>query len=195
MKRLIGFACSFSILLLFATTAPATIITFGYTATGNGGTVTGTFGYDTSVPDSQPADPTDADYPGAAFFTGSVVGGPQDGLIFNVPGIEVSVGTSGVLDIRFGSGALNGISLVDTTPPSVFPNDSLPLTLTLSDFSFRNLGLVNGDFGLQPPISQFSYTLQTLTQITTKPIPEPSTMILLGTGLAGIIVRRRKQVA
>ena len=194
MKWGTALAWSVSILLLFGTTASAAIITFGYTATGSSGvTVTGTFGYEDSVAPFHPV-PTTGVYFGAGFLTGSVVGGPQDGAIFDLSGLDPFV-QNGASSDRFGlefqtsGGALTFLRLRDPST-TAFGDFILPTMLTLSDFATRELFLGNQDIGL-PGTNQVGYTLQSITNQTT-PVPIPSTTLLFSIGLAALAACRWK---
>jgi hypothetical protein len=68
IKQLIQVLAGLLLVALSAPIAQATIITFAYAASGEiGGTVTGTFGYDDSISDTDPSS-AEGSYPAAGFF-------------------------------------------------------------------------------------------------------------------------------
>ena len=77
-------------------------------------------------------------------------------------------------------------SLIDNSG-SVFQDMSLPLNLSLGDFSFSNLGVV---FLEQASQDQLHITGQ-LSTLDLVPIPEPNTATLLALGITGLAARQR----
>lgn len=93
------------------------------------------------------------------------------------------------------NGILTNVQLINVSGTSANLGDISNLLFSDSpglDSGSISLELFN-DFRPSETVSyEFSITAE---HGSTNPIPEPSTMILLGTGLAGIIAWRRKQVA
>lgn len=172
------------VLFLAAVVSAGPIQSFEYTATGNGGVVVGAFGYDLGVPDAN-GSPTFGDYPNSGFIAGTVTGGPQDGVVFNVTGLRWGVFTSGgnyllVLD----SSTFIGL---DDLSATAFADDSLPTSLDLADFDFADLAL--SSVGVGGPGGQWFYEI---TSIST-PVPEPGSLALLGGALIGYACYRRRK--
>lgn len=158
-------------LFLVPSMASAMMISFNYMATGNGGSVFGTFGYDTSVVDVD-ALASIGDYPGSGFISGSVSGGPQDGAVFSQGGLRGIVlfgGSSDELTVTTSGGTSNEtfVNLRDSSA-SVFFDDSLPNNLNLLEFDTRELALSDATPGVPSP--QQIYTLTSIARV-----PEPRT--------------------
>ena len=191
MKRFAFWTWLIAGFFVFPSMASAMIITYDYTATDGTGTVTGTFGYDTNVPDSNPGDPSSGLYNLSGFFTGSVSGGVQDGGVFNLTNqnwtVSNNIGGVDTLTI-LGPSVVN---LRDTTG-TVFNNDSLPLDLNLADFTSGLISLLGTDIGL--PFSNARYNLTSITnqQQGGGTVTEPGTVALFVIGLAGLGVMRRR---
>ena len=130
---------------LLALNANSAIVSFNYVAVGTSGdvagaTVTGTFGYDTSVPDEFPGDPDIGSYPGSGFFTGTVSGGAQDGYSFNLPGLRFFVRNDPGDDRLTIEDIGTFVQLIDNDG-TVFSSDALPLSLSLAEFEQRDLAV------------------------------------------------------
>jgi hypothetical protein len=119
------------------------VITFDYAAEGNGGTVTGTFGYDLAVADSN-VDPDYGFYLQSGFLTATVNGGDQDGGIINNTALNLYVSdnapnagkTRDILNLGFSS----GIRLFDFEG-TAFSSDAFPSNLILADFEIAQITL------------------------------------------------------
>lgn len=82
-----------------------------------------------------------------------------------------------------------GLTFTDSTAtPFDFYNESMPPNLHSATFDGGSLHLAFIDAGREYDVS----ILGTLDNITEVPIPEPATMLLLGSGLAGLAMFRRK---
>jgi len=82
-----------------------------------------------------------------------------------------------------------------TSPYTVLPSYELPTEINLSDFNRSALGYLElyDEFGQKEAYVEFEIT--TLTRV--EPVPEPSTVFLLGSGLAGLglYARKRKKLS
>ena len=183
MKNSISFV-TLVLLVVCMGTATGDVITFSYTATEDGGSgiVTGTFGYDNSVPDSQPSS-SQGTYVGAGFWTGTVTGGPQDGATFNLSGLRVDIFDNVGLD-QLLTGLSRTFFVLTDTSQNVFDNDSLPGTLDIADFDVVPLKLDGPDIGLGG--GQIDYTFQSISSI-----PEPGSLGILGLMALGSLVLAR----
>jgi hypothetical protein len=170
----------------------ATQLSSGFTV---GDPVSGTFQYSSTATDTLPADPVFGIYPGAdnfAFDFGGYVATAAAGG----SGVEVQNDMNGgAFDLYKGSKTCNGTctaAMVDefalagmtfllSGPATIFPDDSLPTSLDLTDFTQRNASLefTNGVTG--PEVTAL---VQSLTVTVT--VPEPATLVLVlgGLGLA-----------
>jgi hypothetical protein len=200
------------IVALSTSVTHAALITFDYTATRiGGGIVTGTLGYDNSIGDTYPADPTQGLFLSAGFLTGSVSGGSQDGEAFNKSGISVLTSDnytpspippyvySDSFSINDGSQTfieyLNEVSSTSPPPVNLPPLDSDQLTSPLlpgilSDLTqWPYLNYVSVFDG----VNQEIYQLMQVRQVSQA--PEPSALALLGIGIAGMGFARKKKQA
>jgi hypothetical protein len=189
-----------------STSIGATLITYEYVASGNGGTVTGTFGYEDSISDIIPGEPTAGVYPGAGFYEGTISGGPQDGLVFDITNQEILIyddylasttpteyidafviGDSGTL--TFVEYFLKSISIPN--PPlssdQLASQDLINALSSLSSWEAAKLTVFDGE-------DQYSYSFASVSRSVSQ-VPEPTTFVLLSLGLVGLSITRRRMKA
>ena len=164
--------------------------------------VSGTFQYSTAVADIVPASPNLGLYPGATAFSFDFGGYVATG---NAPGSQVQVDNdatgTGTFDRFIGTKTCNGtctgaavgafvlqsLTFIVSGPSTIFPDDSLPTSLDLTDFTQRgaNLEFTNGLTG--PEVGAL---IESLTLTVT--VPEPSALALLAcAALGGVLLRRQ----
>ena len=169
-----------------AAPAAAVVLTFDFVATQDGGpaVASGFFRYDTDAVDMDPANPIFGVY--TAVFEVSVTGGPQDGGFFSVADtVNINSGRFvNFIEVQNDIGPAGGTSFLALgAPPGLFPDDSLPTSITLSDFTdATQLGLQGEDLGAGS-IGQVDYTV---IAIELRQLPLPATAALFAVGIAAL---------
>ena len=186
--------------MVWALSGQASIIKLKYTATGHGGAVSGTFGYDDTFSDTN-ANASIGTFPAAGFMTGTITGGPQDGILFQ--DLSATVGTNNDGDIGGSYQDYFGINFLVSGPANYtfieFVNTSLtapasPLTTDQLTSPLLPNALANLDNWQENRVTvyansqELAYTLVNLTRI-----PEPASGVLLSLGLAGIFYQHRRK--
>jgi hypothetical protein len=189
-----------SLMLFHIPHSLATIITYDYTGVSSDGTssVAGSFGYDTDAEDQWPADNNHGRYL-TGFINATVTGGIYDGSVFNYTesGTDAgdlfidafySDGDKSFFDMRewivYDSEFWTRLILMDQTAPFARTDDLLPPDLILADYDYGRLYV--------GPVTDFACYLITSITKRSEPVPEPSTFLLLGFGLAVIGLLRRR---
>jgi hypothetical protein len=147
-----------------------------------------------------PGDPTLALYPGATNFDFDFGGYVATGVAGGLGGTLVQIDNNAGFDRFIASKTCNGTctgAMVDTFvlasitfnvegPPSVFPDDSLPTSLDLTDFTGRSASLAFSDGSVGPQVGAL---LESLTVTVT--VPEPAALALLACAALGSVALRR----
>ena len=169
----------------------------------SGETLQVTYTFDPHTPDIN-ASPTRGDYVAITEF-GVTVGGntytqPGPGGAIIVPGAVIVVDTTGLyvatsFDITgpdVGGLTVASFGLILSQPTNtVFTSDALPtVQLDIEDFANRVLSLDFQDDAL----INFG-RISSRVRVVAQPIPEPATLLLFGSGLAGVAALRRKSKA
>lgn len=204
--------------LLVPVTAHADAITFTATFSGKTETLTGDFAFlsnkpfefsytfDATTIDLNPGDPQSGFYPGAIrdgrFRVTGLMGGPLT-WILDASGANnaIQVITTSTAHSYNAGADVNGPSIGSATPVFVslllvdrdleaFSSDALPTSIDLADFEW-NRTIQFTFIGADPTCCS---TFGTIERARVQQVPEPSTLALLGIGLAGVIatVRRRR---
>jgi len=180
--------------------AQAARITFNYLATGNGGVVSGSFGYDDTVLDVSLGDSVNGSYPSAGFLTGSVSGGLQNGFSFNKANSEVIIENDDTVFQKPGpryndyfainDGSLTFIqyiSILSTQPVPPLSSDELVSPLLIGSLENFTIGWTPGiELYVYDGTQQLSYSLTEVNHV-----PEPTILALFGLGLAAIGYKRQ----
>jgi hypothetical protein len=169
-----------------------------------GDPVTGTFQYSTNLTDLLPGNPNLGIYLGATNFSfdfgGYVASAVAPGSAVQIDNDAIGTGTfdrfigsktcNGTCTAaNVGAFSLSGITFLLSGASTIFPDDSLPASLELTDFSQRSasLAFTNGSIG-----PQVSALVESLTITVTA--PEPSALVLLA-ALAGAVAVARVRAA
>lgn len=122
--------------------------------------------------------------PGSTFvFTGSLTNVSSEPISINLASLQLSQSTS-VAFLIFSSGI---ISLSSTESTAVIPLFSVSL-----DPAFNAPSIINGVFSVGGAPVGGEFGRQNFT-IIVEPVPEPATLLLLGTGVAGIAIGMQKR--